>query len=71
MPPEQLLITINEYESIADGIQAEIIKKVFDSAGDNFVKILISELANNISKLTDHCEDAADLIRIINIKRVI
>jgi predicted phosphate transport protein (TIGR00153 family) len=63
--------TINDYESICDDVQAKIIRNVFQADIDNFDKILLSDLVTIIAKLTDHCEDSADLIAIINIKRVV
>lgn len=63
--------TINDYESICDDIQSRLIKKVFDNDIEKFNKIILSELIDLLSKLTDHCEDAADLINLINIKRVV
>ena len=63
--------TINNYESQCDDIQAKIIKEIFNSDVDKYDKILFTELINIIAKLTDYCEDAADHIMIINIKRVV
>lgn len=63
--------TINDYESLCDEIQARIIKTIFLHDIDKFDKIILTELINIIAKLTDHCEDAADHITLINVKRVV
>ena len=63
--------TINEFESHCDAIQAKCIKNIFSSDIDNFDKMLLADLLGIITKLTDYCEDAADHIMVINIKRVV
>lgn len=63
--------SINEFESQCDDILAETTKKIFTSDIDNFNKILLVELLKIITKLTDFCEDAADYIMVIDIKRVV
>ncbi len=63
--------TINDYESICDQVQGKIIKNVFQADIDKYDKILLSDVVTIIADLTDHCEDSADLIAIINIKRVV
>jgi predicted phosphate transport protein (TIGR00153 family) len=62
---------INNYETACDDLQANIIKQIFASNIDKFDKIILTELVNLLSKLTDHCEDSADVITIINVKRVV
>lgn len=62
---------IKNYESQCDEIQATIIKELFLTPIEPYSKILISDLVNLIAKLSDLCEDAADLITLINIKRVV
>lgn len=63
--------TINDYESIVDKLQMEVTKKIFSSEIDNFHKLLLAELTVAIGKLTDYCENAADSIAIMNIKRIV
>jgi predicted phosphate transport protein (TIGR00153 family) len=63
--------SINEFESQCDDIQAETTKKIFSSEIDKYEKIILVELIEIISNLTDYCEDAADYIMVINIKRVV
>ena len=63
--------SINEFESQCDDIQAETAKKIFNSDIDKFDKIILVELLKIIANLTDYCEDAADHIMVINIKRVV
>jgi len=62
---------INNYETACDDLQASIIKRIFASDIDKFDKIILTELVNLLAKLTDHCEDSADVITIINVKRVV
>lgn len=66
-----LVRTIDNYESICDGIKTRAIKKIFRSDLDGFEKILLAEITTLISKISDHCEDSADLINICNLKRVV
>ncbi len=63
--------TINDYEARCDDLQAAIIKKIFLNDIDKCDKIILTDLINIITKLTDHCEDAADCITLINVKRVV
>lgn len=63
--------TINDYESICDDIQAKIITTIFRSDIDKYDKILLSDVITIMAKLTDHCEDSADVIALINVKRAI
>ena len=69
---KRLVSDINDYESISDEIQYRLIKELFDSTEiDRFDKILISELITAFAGLTDSCEDAADALTLINLKRVV
>ena len=63
---------INEYESIVDDIESRMIRSLFssDSVSD-FDKILITDLITLAAKLSDSCENVADSISIINIKRIV
>lgn len=62
---------VDELESQADAIEQTIIERTFASDIDGFEKILIRDLANMISSVSDRAENVADRISIIVAKRSI
>ena len=63
---------INDYESICDEIQTEMITTIYSD--DNIVdfdKILLDKFVDLISSISDSCENVADIITIINVKSVV
>jgi len=60
---------IDELESEADHIEAELIKQVFSSDMDGMEKILLRDLVKHIAELSDRAENVGDRIRIIVAKR--
>ena len=62
---------IDELESEADRMEAELTEKVFASDLDDFRKIILRDLIENIGKIADRAENVGDRIRIIVAKRSI
>jgi predicted phosphate transport protein (TIGR00153 family) len=62
---------INNYESMCDNFQLKLIKKVFASNIKDIDKILMRDLIKWIGRISDVCEDTADIITLLYIKRAI
>jgi hypothetical protein len=62
---------IDELESEADHIDAELIEKLFSSDLDGYEKILLRDLIKHIAHVSDRAENVGDRIRIIVAKRSI
>ena len=63
---------VDELESAADHIEADLIEKIFSSTDlDGTGKILLRDLVVKMSSLSDRAENAGDRIRIIVAKRSI
>jgi predicted phosphate transport protein (TIGR00153 family) len=60
---------IDELESEADHILAELIEKLYLSNTSDFEKILLGGFLENIEEISDRAEGAANRIRIIVAKR--
>ncbi len=62
---------IDELESQADGIQAELTRQVFSSDLSDLDKILLRGLIDGIAAISDRAENVGDRIRIIVVKRMV
>lgn len=62
---------IDELESEADKIEANLIEKIFASDMDGFKKIMLRDLVKSIAQIADRAENVGDRIRIIVAKRSI
>ncbi|MCX8064073.1 MAG: DUF47 family protein [Candidatus Hydrogenedentes bacterium] len=67
----ELLGEIDAYESEVDRFQSKAIEKIFSSDLDPLQKILLRDLVNEISFVTNYAEEAGDFMRIIIVKRMI
>ena len=65
------IASIDELESEADRIEGEIIEKIFSVEHDSIDKILLRDLVEKISGISDRAENVGDRIRIIAAKRSI
>ncbi len=66
----EILGQIDALESEVDKIQSDAITKVFQSDIEPFRKILLRDLINSISEITNHAEKAGDFMRIMIVKRM-
>ena len=69
---EQVLPSVDqvvEKESESDRMERNLIKSVFDAAGDKADKILLKEVILEIGAISDRAENAADRLRIVAVKR--
>ncbi|MGC8739035.1 MAG: DUF47 domain-containing protein [Candidatus Hydrogenedens sp.] len=66
----EILGQIDALESEVDKIQSDAITKVFQSDIEPFRKLLLRDLINSISEVTNHAEKAGDFMRIIIVKRM-
>lgn len=66
----EILGQIDALESEVDKIQSDAIIKVFQSDIEPFRKILLRDLINSISEVTNHAEKAGDFMRIMIVKRM-
>ncbi|MCG8571649.1 MAG: DUF47 family protein [Spirochaetes bacterium] len=62
---------IDNYESACDSLQLKMIKKVFDSDISEYCKIIVRDVIRDIGTISDLCEDADNIITVLNIKRAI
>ena len=62
---------IDELESEADKIEADLIEKIFSSDMDGFEKIMLRDFIKRIAQISDRAENVGDRIRIIVAKRSI
>jgi hypothetical protein len=62
---------IDELESEADGIEADLIEEIFSSDIDGFDKIMLRDLVQRIAQISDRAENVGDHIRVIVAKRSI
>lgn len=60
---------VDELESEADNIEADLISKIFSSDMAGFDKLLLRDIVRDISCLCDRAENVGDRIRIIVAKR--
>jgi len=66
----EILGQIDAMESEVDKIQSDAITKVFQSDIEPFRKILLRDLINSISEVTNHAEKVGDFMRIMIVKRM-
>jgi len=64
-----LLTTIDNNESHCDRIERRIIKKIFDSEIDNFLKLQLKELVLTMGDISDQTERVAKRVNILSLKR--
>ena len=62
---------VDELESEADAIEAQLTQQIFSSDLGPLDKILLRDLVNRIADLGDRAENVADRIRIIVAKRMV
>ncbi len=67
----EILGQIDAYESEVDKIQSDAIIKVFQSDLEPARKILLRDLINSISEISNHAEKVGDFMRIMIVKRMI
>lgn len=67
----EMLGEIDAYESEVDRFQSKAIEKIFSSDLEPLQKILLRDLINEISFVTNYAEEAGDFMRIIVVKRMI
>ena len=60
---------IDELESQADNIEADLIEQIFASNFDGFDKIMLQGIIQHISSISDRAENVGDRIRITVAKR--
>lgn len=60
---------VDELESEADHVRAELIRKIFSSPIEDLDKILLRDLAHSIEAISDRAENVGDRIRIAVAKR--
>jgi len=66
-----LVGNIDELESQADGIEADLLQQIFSSEMRDLDKILLRDLVESISLISDRSENVGDRIRIIVAKRMV
>ncbi len=66
----EILGRIDALESEVDKIQTNAITKVFQSNIEPFNKILLRDLINSISEVSNHAEKVGDFMRIMIVKRM-
>lgn len=63
---------IDQLESEADGIEAELLQQIFSDKGlDTLEKLLLRDLVDRISQIADKSEAVGDRVRIIVAKRAL
>ena len=62
---------IDELESEADRLEADLIDQIFSSSLDGMDKILLRDFVQHLASITDRAENVGDRIRIIVAKRSI
>lgn len=62
---------IGNNEHLADKLKLKMTKEIFDSDLSGFDKILLRDGVRSIDSLCDYCEAAANLITLLNIKRLV
>ena len=60
---------VDQIESQADGQEAELIEKIFQSDLETGEKMLLRDLTSSISDIADRAENASDRIQLILVKR--
>jgi predicted phosphate transport protein (TIGR00153 family) len=60
---------VDELESEADHLEADLTEQIFSSDIDSIQKILLRDIVKNISSVCDRAENAGDRIRLIAAKR--
>jgi len=60
---------VDELESIADGVEENLIEQIFTSEIDGADKLLLRDLVKHIAEISDRAENVGDRIRIIVAKR--
>lgn len=60
---------VDELESKADGIEAQLIEQVFTSKLEGTEKLLLRDLIQSLASVSDKAENAADRIRLMVAKR--
>lgn len=66
----EVLGHIDALESEVDKVQSEAIIKIFKSDLDPYQKILLRDLINSVSEVTNHAEKVGDYMRIMIVKRM-
>ncbi len=69
--PLEFLGEIDAYESEVDKFQSKAIEKIFSSQLEPLQKILLRDLINEVSLVTNYAEEAGDFMRIIIVKRMV
>lgn len=69
--PLEFLGEIDAYESEVDKFQSKAIEKIFSSQLQPLQKILLRDLVNEVSLVTNYAEEAGDFMRIIIVKRMV
>lgn len=69
--PLEFLGEIDAYESEVDKFQSKAIEKIFNSQLDTLQKILLRDLINEVSMVTNYAEESGDYMRIIIVKRMV
>lgn len=62
---------VDQLESEADRLEAELTEAVFASSLDGFQKLLMRDLIHHLAQLSDRTQNVADRVRIIVAKRSI
>jgi len=62
---------IDELESEADGIEADLLQNIFSSDLKDLRKVLLRDLVGKISGISDRAENVGDRIRIVVAKRLV
>lgn len=62
---------ISGYEKECDNICLSVVKKIFSSEIMPFDKIITRDTIYAIEDISNYCDDAADIITILNVKRVV
>ena len=65
----EIIGKIDELESQADMLEAELVESIFASNHDGFEKILLRDVVRNLSAICDRAENVGDRISIMVAKR--
>ncbi len=59
------------FESLCDEVENRMIRKIYTIDLDPFARILQADLVKQIGDISNSCEDAAAIVGIMNLKRVV
>lgn len=66
-----LIEETGRYETMCDEIENRMVKLLYTLPLDPFTRVLQSEFIRHIGDISNSCEDAAEIVGIMNLKRVV